>query len=236
MRKAILLSVLLLSYSVMLHAQNDDSSKYIEVTGSSEIEVDPDEIHLIIQIQEYWEEEFQDNTKPEQYKTKVPIENIEKDLMATLQNIGVAPSNIRVWEIGNYWRQTGKDFLVSKEFDLKLDNFKIVDVIIKNINHKGINALHFGELKNKDQASYRKLGKIEALKAAKVKATYLVDCMGKQLGDILRIIEPEEQGNHFMPAQASFSNATFTSPRDPNSTALRKIKYKYEMKARFEIK
>ena len=112
----------------------------------------------------------------------------------------------------------------------------IIDTIIKNINHKGINALHFGELKNKDQATYRKLGKIEALKAAKVKATYLVDCMGKQLGDILRIIEPEEQGNHFMPAQASFSNAAFASPGDPNSTALRKIKYKYEMKARFEIK
>ena len=69
-----------------------------------------------------------------------------------------------------------------------------------------------------------------------MKATYLVDCMGKQLGDILRIIEPEEQGNHFMPAQASFSNAAFASPGDPNSTALRKIKYKYEMKARFEIK
>ncbi|WP_455962715.1 SIMPL domain-containing protein [Bacteroides bouchesdurhonensis] len=236
MRKVILLSVLLISYSVMLHAQDDDSLKYVEVTGSSEIEVDPDEIHLIIQIQEYWEEEYQDNTQPEQYKTKVPIDNIEKDLMATLQNIGVASSNIHVWEIGNYWRQTGKDFLVSKEFDLKLDNFKIVDTIIKNINHKGINALHFGELKNKDQATYRKLGKIEALKAAKVKATYLVDCMGKQLGDILRIIEPEEQGNHFMPAQASFSNAAFASPGDPNSTALRKIKYKYEMKARFEIK
>ncbi len=236
MRKVILLSILLISYSVMLHAQNDDSSKYIEVTGSSEIEVDPDEIHLIIQIQEYWEEEFQDNTKPEQYKTKVPIENIEKDLMATLQNIGVVSSNIRVSEIGNYWRQTGKDFLVSKEFDLKLDNFKIVDAIIKNINHKGINALHFGELKNKDQATYRKLGKIEALKAAKTKATYLVDCMGKRLGDILRIIEPEEQGNLFMPAQASFSNAAFASPGGPNSTALRKIKYKYEMKARFEIK
>lgn len=236
MRKVILLGILLISYSVILHAQNNDSSKYIEVTGSSEIEVDPDEIHLIIQIQEYWEEEFQDNTKPEQYKTKVPIKNIEKDLMATLQSIGVPPSNIRVREIGNYWRQTGKDFLVSKEFDLKLDNFKIVDTIIKNINNKGINALHFGELKNKDQATYRKLGKIEALKAAKTKATYLVDCMGKQLGDILRIVEPEERGNFYMPVQASLSNTAFTSSDNQNPTAIRKIKYKYEMKARFEIK
>lgn len=236
MRKLLLFSILLIGYSLMLHAQNDDSSKYIEVTGSSEIEVDPDEIHLIIQIQEYWEEEFQDNMKPEQYKTKVPIENIEKDLIATLQNSGVASSNIRVREIGNYWRQTGKDFLVSKEFDLKLDNFKTVDAIIKNISSKGVNRLHIGELKNKDQSIYRKQGKIEALKAAKVKATYLVDCMGKRLGDILRIIEPEERGNFFMPAQASLSNTTFASPEDPNSTSLRKIKYKYEMKARFEIK
>ena len=51
--------------------------RYIEVTGSSELEVDPDEIILSIYIREYWEEEFDRRSKPEDYRTKVPLERIE---------------------------------------------------------------------------------------------------------------------------------------------------------------
>ena len=33
--------------------------RYIEVTGSSETEIIPDEIHFMITIKEYWQEEFE---------------------------------------------------------------------------------------------------------------------------------------------------------------------------------
>ena len=40
-----------------MNAQESDG-RYVEVTGSSEIEVVPDEIHFLVQIKEYWQEEY----------------------------------------------------------------------------------------------------------------------------------------------------------------------------------
>lgn len=57
MRKMFLLAFVLFAWSVVVDAQESDG-RYIEVTGSSEIEVVPDEIHFLISIKEYWEEEF----------------------------------------------------------------------------------------------------------------------------------------------------------------------------------
>lgn len=49
MRKLFLLAIVLCVWSVVADAQESER-RYIEVTGSSEIEVVPDEIHLLIQI------------------------------------------------------------------------------------------------------------------------------------------------------------------------------------------
>ena len=40
-----------------------DEGRYIEVTGTSEVEIVPDEIHYIIEIKEYFAEEFDANPK-----------------------------------------------------------------------------------------------------------------------------------------------------------------------------
>lgn len=55
MRKLFLLVFALCVWSVFADAQ-EGAGRYIEVTGSSEIEVVPDEIHFLIQIKEYWQE------------------------------------------------------------------------------------------------------------------------------------------------------------------------------------
>ena len=108
MRKLFLLVFALCVWSVFADAQ-EGAGRYIEVTGSSEIEVVPDEIHFLIQIKEYWQEEFVPKSKPEDYKTKVPLEWIEKDLRRVLSRAGISDEAIRVQEIGDYWRQRGKE-------------------------------------------------------------------------------------------------------------------------------
>ena len=60
MKKVFLLAFVLFAWSMVVNAQESDG-KYIEVTGSSEIEVVPDEIHFLIQIKEYWQEEYTGN-------------------------------------------------------------------------------------------------------------------------------------------------------------------------------
>ena len=98
--------------TVPLQAQQTDG-RYIEVVGISEIEIVPDKIHYIIEIREYFEEEFDGKSKPEEYRTKVPLNQIEQNLRRVLTNVGISQDAIRTQEVGDYWRKQGQDFFVS---------------------------------------------------------------------------------------------------------------------------
>ena len=210
-----------------LPAQTNE--RYIEVTGTSEIEIVPDKIHYLIEIREYFEEEFDGKSKPEEYRTKVPLLAIEQGLREALDKAGIPRNAIRTQEIGDYWRQQGQDFLVSKKFDITLTDFNQINEIVKRIDTKGIHTMRIGELENKDMLAYHQKGKIEALKAAQRKATYLVEALGKKLGNVIRIVEegssnafPFAQSNVLASDAASFDN-------------FRTIKKNYSMLVRFEI-
>lgn len=234
MKTFAVLITLWLSGILAISAQEDNNSRYIEVTGSSETEIIPDEIHFMITIKEYWQEEFEKKSKPEDYQTKVPVNEIEHNLMSALKQAGIAPSDIQTKEVGDYWRERGKDFLISKTFDIKLQNPDQINRIIQTVNTKGIQSMNIGELKNKDLQEYRKQGKIEALKAARQKADYLVAAMGQKLGNVLRIVEPEERSFSYFQPQSAMSNVAIPS-YDSNPENFRTIKLRYQMTARFEI-
>ena len=95
MKTFVVLVTLWLSGILAISAQEDNNSRYIEVTGSSETEIIPDEIHFMITIKEYWQEEFEKKSKPEDYQTKVPVNEIEHNLMSALKQAGIAPSDIQ---------------------------------------------------------------------------------------------------------------------------------------------
>ena len=234
MKTFAVLVTLWLSGILAISAQEDNNSRYIEVTGSSETEIIPDEIHFMITIKEYWQEEFEKKSKPEDYQTKVPVNEIEHNLMSALKQAGIAPSDIQTKEVGDYWRERGKDFLISKTFDIKVQNPDQINRIIQTVNTKGIQSMNIGELKNKDLQEYRKQGKIEALKAARQKADYLVAAMGQKLGNVLRIVEPEERSFSYFQPQSAMSNVAIPS-YDSNPENFRTIKLRYQMTARFEI-
>lgn len=214
--------------AIALQAQ-EANERYIEVTGTSEIEVVPDKIHYIIEIREYFAEEFDGKSKPEEYRTKVPLSAIEQGLRQALAEIGIPRDAIRTQEIGDYWRSQGQDFLVSKKFDVTLTDFNQIDKIVGHIDTKGINTMRIGELENKDMLSYHRKGKIEALKAARQKASYLVETLGKRLGGVIRIVE-NGNGSAFPFAQSNVLASDAAS-----FDSFRTIKKNYSMLVRFEI-
>ena len=230
MRKVFLLAFALFAWNILANAQESDE-RYVEVTGSSEIEVVPDEIHFLIQIKEYWEEEYTGKSKKEEdFRTKVPLAMIEKDLRKSLRKIGISDEAIRTQEVGDYWR---KEFLIGKQLDIRLTDFEQINSIIRSVNTWGIESMRIGELKHKDLPMYRKQGKIEALKAAREKASYLVEAMGKQLGEVIRIIEPADNNiSRYLPFQAQSNVSMGTAATEQ----YRVIKLRYEMTARFAIK
>lgn len=87
MKNKIFLSVICLLAVLSLQAQTNE--RYIEVTGTSEIEIVPDKIHYLIEIREYFKEEFDGKSKPEEYRTKVPLSEIEQGLREALANADI---------------------------------------------------------------------------------------------------------------------------------------------------
>ena len=133
--------------------------RYIEVTGTSEVEIVPDEIHFVIGIKEYFEEEFDGVSKPEDYKTKVRIETIESQMRKAMHSIGITDSDIRTQDVGDYWRERGLDFLIGKNLDITLHDFTMIDMIISVIDTKGVSSMRIGEMTHKDILKYQEQGK-----------------------------------------------------------------------------
>lgn len=227
MRIKVLLFAISLLATLSLQAQTN--GRYIEVTGTSEMEIVPDKIHYLIEIREYFKEEFDGKSKPEEYRTKVPLAEIEQGLIEALANSGIPQNAIRTQEIGDYWRQQGQDFLVSKKFDITLTDFNQINEIVKRIDTKGIHTMRIGELENNDMPAYHQKGKIEALKAARRKATYLVEALGKRLGEVIRIVE-KDSGN-----VSPFAQSNVMSSDAASFDNFRTIKKNYSMLVRFEI-
>lgn len=229
--KVSILQVFLMFWITIFSLNAQTNERYIEVTGTSEVEIIPDKIHYIIEIQEYFEEEFDGKSKPEEYRTKVPLSWIERRLMWVLETNDIPRESVRIQEIGDYWRKQGQDFLISKQLDITLQDFKQIDAIVKHVDTRGIRTMRIGELENKDMLTYHKQGKIEALKAAQRKATYLVEALGKKLGPVIRIVEDGNNGlSSLFSAQSNVSTSEVSS-----FDSFRTIKKNYSMLVRFEI-
>lgn len=229
MKTSLFLLTMAMMAAFSVQAQTDE--RYIEVTGISEIEMVPDKIHYLIEIREYFEEEFDGKSKPEAYRTKVPLERIEREVRQVLKRAGIPQAAIRTQEIGDYWRERGQDFLISKKFDITLSDFNQINEIVKRIDTKGIHSMRIGELENEDISAYHQKGKIEALKAAQRKAAYLVEALGQKLGGVIRIVEDANAGiSPFFSAQSNVRSSDAGS-----FDGFRTMKRKYSMLVRFEI-
>ena len=231
----------------MMRAQDgvpyDEKFRYIEVTGTSEVEIVPDEIHFIIGIKEYFEEEFDGVSKPEEYRTKVRIEDIESQMREALHSIGITDNDIRTQDVGDYWRERGLDFLIGKNLDITLHDFTMIDRIISVIDTKGVSSMRIGEMSNKDILKYHEQGKKDALLAARNKAEYMAEALGEEIGKVLSIEEHGGGTDHYTVVQNSklrMDGAALGSAEAaaaaPASDAFRTIKYTYSVTCRFALK
>lgn len=220
-------------FTLSLSAQMNEQARFIEVQGKSEMEVQPNEMVLSITIQEYFEEEFQKNKEPEDYKTKVPLDKIEDGLIKSLRKAGIKKSDIRVHGMGNYWRQQGKKFLFSKTLEVKINDFSKVNQLSSLVDAKGIRSLNVGQMSHSGIEKFRKQIKTEALKNAREKAAYLVESLGEELGEVLSISElnegvsrPYMAKNQMMAADAAHESIE----------QVQNITISYQVSARFRIK
>lgn len=228
-------TLLLLGVALSLAAQTENTPvRTIEVKGSAEMEIEPDELVLFIGIREYWEEEFEKNKKPEDYKTKVPLAQIEDDLIKKLRQAGIDKKDVKVSNIGNYWRQQGKEFLFSKQLEVELHDFSKINTLIDLLDAKGIQSMNIGELRHSRMEELKNKVKTDALKNARKKADVLVQSLGENLGEVISITELST--GFVGPMHAAEMMVRSGEVAEERINQIRNIKLEYEVQATFRIK
>ena len=238
--KFLLISTLIFTNAIVGNAQQvimeKPLVKKIEVTGSAEQEVLPDEIFVTVSLREYFKDK--DN------KNKIDIMVLEKQLQKAVEEAGIPKENFTIGSINGNREWWGKKkpttFLEGKSYILKVANLYKIDGIVSKVDEKGIAYTNIDRYEFSKIEQLRKEIKIKALQAAKEKAKYLLEGIGEQIGEALEIVEIDQS---YSP-QPVYSNMMMRSARVeatadamPESTVdVQKIKVRYEMKASFRIK
>ncbi|MCE7068320.1 SIMPL domain-containing protein [Dyadobacter sp. CY326] len=243
MKKIILSSLLAASalfpaFSQVKYEQQIPSPR-IEVAGFAELEVVPDEIYFNVSLREYFEDE-------KNQKNKVVISTLEKQFIKALTDAGLPKEALSVSGLGGYQEYTDKKkkpatFLESKQYELKVSSPDKLDGILSKVESRGVQYANVSRVDHSKREEFKKQVKIDALKAAKVKAEYLVASLDEKLGKVLEIKELDE--NLYFPqpmfAKANMRTMAQTESADAvaeSDIAYQKIKISYRMQAAFEIK
>ncbi|MGC4040695.1 MAG: SIMPL domain-containing protein [Flavobacterium sp.] len=221
------------------NAQNLDTRKFIEVTGSAEMSVQPDEIELEIVLMEY------DNEG-----RKVKLDDLQGDFYKILRKNNIDTKTLALDSTNNYWYwwywwNYRNERYLTKTITLKLSNKTNFLKLVEDLNTKGTQSIRISKTTHNEIQRLRKEVKIEAIKAAKAKAVYLLDAVGEEIDGLLNAEELPEQNNYYnnfwygrqnLLSNVSNSVVSNSSNQDSGIDNVGQIKLRYEIKAKFGIK
>ncbi|RFS22503.1 DUF541 domain-containing protein [Chitinophaga silvatica] len=234
MKKLMLLATgLILSLGVFAQQQQQvDTRKKIEVIGSAEMEITPDEINFTISLREYLKG-----------KNKVEIGTLEKQLQDAVAAAGIPKENFTIENVygSNYdWDVRKKkdplEFMARKQYRLKLNRLDKINAILGAVDAEGIESARVSSFSSSKMEQYRKEVKIKAMQAAKDKAEYMLAAVNNKLDNLLEVQEINTDNYaDFRPLAANYMAKGGGASEDSNID-FKTIKVRAEVRTVWEIK
>ncbi len=236
--KTYFLAAFISAFILNVNAQSIDSRKFIEVTGSAEMSIQPDEIELEIVIAEY------DNEGK-----KVKLDDVQGEFYKVLKKNNIDTKTLSLESTNNdwywwYWWSYRYASYRTKTITLKLNSKTNFLKLVESLNDKWTQSLRISKTTHNEIQRLRKEVKIEAIKAAKAKAAYLLEGVGEEIKGLLSAEElPEASANNYWYGRqnllSNVSNSIVSNSAGDSGNAIEnvgQIKLRYEIKAKFEIK
>ena len=231
--KKLLLICLLLSSSFLL-SQNENSP-YIEVQGTSEIYVEPNEIYIDICIKERIEK-----------GDKLTIDFLENQLKNTLGTIGIDEKDLYISNINAVLSKTGwwsKEVLSVANYTLKIKDVSKLKKLFEQFEKLKITDVKITKATHSDIINIRKKNRIQAIKNAKEKADYMPNAIGENTGKPLVVNELNNNYQNFVTANTlhenvvvGYSSKIKSSRYKASTTQFEKLKIKTSVYVKFKIK
>jgi len=215
--------------------------KKIMVTGSSEMEITPDEIYMNFTIQEY-----KDNAGK-----KVTIQEVKSQFLDLCKNSGLALNDIRVagysgsenWDYYYWYYRRDTEISSSLSYTIKVKTLSKIDKIVAGLDRNAVQNFYLVRTSHSQLEKLRRKVKENAVKASKTKAIYLANAVGEEVGDALLIEEITEgdieSDNYKLseekPLTSNSYGATEYNSGYAGSPSIDKIKIRFEVKAEYEL-
>ena len=207
----------------------------IEVSGSAEQMVTPNEFTFKITILERLDK-----------KDKITIEQQEASLRTELSKIGIDPvEELSVYDLSSNYipRKKVREVLGTKDYRLKIIDISRIAPLTELVDRLNISKLDLIDTEHSEMTRLRRETKMEAMKAAKEKATYLLGAIGERIGKPIYIKEVEETSRFQLEATSSNSNnftsngrrTTDSSTDSDSDLSFTQIKIRFVIEAKFEI-
>ena len=234
MRMAYFTSVALMVLCLNSSAQTNQlpfyELPYVEVNGTAELEVIPDEIYVSITLTERYLSK--DN--------KLTIDVQENNLMRALKSVGIDLKDLFLSDINADYvkiRRKNKDVLTKKDYTLKLSKASIVGQVFQELDKIDITDAYVSRVTHSALDSLKKEVRIKAVKAAKYKADYLLNALGEQTGKVLIIRDAQDdtQPYHPMPRVMAMMAADGV-PEQKEEIQFQKIKLTSNIYIKFAVK
>lgn len=233
--KKIFLLAISLTMAVLAKTQNAAPAvKFIEVNGSAEMNLQPDEIELEFVLQEY-----------DRAGKKIKLDDITSDFYKMLKKHQINSDDLNYVSSTEfywwYWWWHRSNYYQTKTVTLKLTKNVNILKLVEDLNEKWVQQIRISKSTHSKLQQYRKDVKAEAAKAAKEKASYLLQSLGEQLGQVLSVEEVPEinnQQNYWYRPNNLLSNSNISiqnNDNDENIGNIPSIKLRYEIKVKFAI-
>ncbi|MGD9589150.1 MAG: SIMPL domain-containing protein [Pyrinomonadaceae bacterium] len=235
MKDILVLTILVSTFTTFSLAQDKTEPRVIEVSGSAERLVTPDTFTFKITVIERLEK-----------KEKLTIEQQESTLRTELQKIGIdANKDLSVYDISAAYnlRKRVRDVMGAKDYRLKVRDINKISPLITAIDTLNIGRLELMDTEHSEITRLRRETKMDAIKAAKEKADYLLSAINERAGKTVWVKEIDEETPRAASGYNYGSNVVANISRgvvsgrsdDDDSLSFSPIRLRYVIQAKFEI-
>lgn len=232
MRLNIAILLFLLTSAVSLAQDVFKGEHYIEVTGSAEMEVEPNEIFLFIKLKEF-----------EENRSKVALEKLDKQFLDAVKAANIDRKNLTLADAGSSLdkiRRRDKDAFREKSYEIKLTSAAELEKFLEKIEPVKVYQLDLTRLHHTDMEKFKIDLKVKALQAAQSKASTLLKSIGAEIGKPIMVRDWDQDPVQPLPqVRANVMYKTESMAADgmeEQQTAFRKLRLRAQITAQFGIK
>ena len=200
------LFIAIILFSSIGHAQNGQKNfidqPYIEVTGTVETEIIPNEIFLKIILDE--------NDK----RGKLSIEQQEHQMISALKALGIdIDKNLSVLDFNGYFQRKflgDNEVIKNKHYQLIVNDGKTLGEVYEALDTCDISNISITKTSHTELEKFRRETKLKALKTAKDKASEYAKAIDQTIGKALYIQEISSNNINILSNQLNNININYS--------------------------